>query len=229
MGNTLMYDGTVNGCPKGQYLFTGLWYTTFRHLAATVMPDGLCGAFCPVERMEVVYMRKTIFILISLAFTGGLLLYTAQANLDLLTQTYPNPKFVIFGMLALEGGVLYWTGAYLLHWTGTHKGIAVVMIAVDAIFSLTGFFIEMSNYNASHSYLGQIPSVVVIVAGDVALNVGMGIIIHLLPDDRNITKEDFRPLVNGAKSMAGKVKEAGSTLAQTMPALSKKDDTKTGG
>ena len=174
-------------------------------------------------------MRKTIFILISLAFTGALLLYTAQANLDLLNQVYPNPKFVIFGMLALEGGVIYWTGAYLLHWTGHHKGIAVVMIAVDAFFSLTGFFIEMSNYNASHIYLGQIPSVVVIVAGDVALNVGMGIIIHLLPDDRNITKEDFRPFLNGAAKVGGKVKEAGSTLAQTMPALSKKDTTKTDG
>lgn len=174
-------------------------------------------------------MRKTIFILISLAFTGGLLLYTAQANLDLLTQTYPNPKFVIFGMLALEGGVIYWTGAYLLHWTGQHKGIALVMIAVDAFFSLTGFFIEMSNYNASHAYIAQIPSVVVIVASDVALNVGMGIIIHLLPDNKSITREDLRPLVNGVKSMAGKVKEAGNTLVQTTNGLHRKDGTKIDG
>ncbi len=74
-------------------------------------------------------MRKTVIVILSILFTGALLLYTAQANLDLLTQVSPNPQFVGFAMVALEGGVLYWTGYYLLHWHGIHKGIAMVVQA----------------------------------------------------------------------------------------------------
>ncbi len=86
-------------------------------------------------------MRKTVIVILSILFTGALLLYTAQANLDLLTQVSPNPQFVGFAMVALEGGVLYWTGYYLLHWHGIHKGIAMVMIFICFLFSMVGFFV----------------------------------------------------------------------------------------
>ncbi len=153
-------------------------------------------------------MRKTIFIFISLLFTGGLLLYTAQANLDLLIRIYPNPRFVIFGMLALEGGVIYWLGAYLLHWTGQHKGIALCMVGIDALFSLIGFFIDISLDSGSKVFLQQLPPVVILIGLDAAFNVGMGIVIHLLPDGREITREDFRPLVEAANRAGQNIKNA---------------------
>jgi len=146
-------------------------------------------------------MRKTVFVFVSLLFTGGLLVYTGMANLDLLTRVSPNPRFVGFGMLCLEGGVIYWTAAYLLHWNGTHKGISLVMIGIDALFSLTGFFIEISNTNASNTFIGQLPPVVVILAIDVAFNVAIGMIVHLLPDNHKLTKEDFQPIIEGSQKV----------------------------
>lgn len=144
--------------------------------------------------------------------------YTGWANLDLLTQVYPNPRFVLFGMLALEGGVVYWIGAYLLNTTGTHKGIAVVMVGIDICFSLVGFFIEISNFNAQHQFINQLPAVPIIIAVDVALNVGVGWIVHLLPDNRSVTKEDFRPLVDTTRNLVshfnGKKGEETSTRSR---------------
>jgi hypothetical protein len=153
-------------------------------------------------------MRKVIFIFVSLLFTGGLLVYTGLANLDLLTRVSPNPRFVGFGMLCLEGGVMYWTAAYLLHWCNTHKGIALVMIAIDALFSLTGFFIELSNTNASSTFINQLPPVVIILSIDVAFNVAVGMIVHLLPDNHTLNKADFQPVLDSIT----KVKDATSEM-----------------
>jgi hypothetical protein len=153
-------------------------------------------------------MRKTVFIFISLLFTGGLLVYTGLANLDLLTRVYPNSRFVIFGMLALEGGVIYWIVTYLLHWTGQHKGIAVCMIGIDALFSGMGFFYDISLQSGSHAFMGQLPPVVVLISLDVVFNVAVGIVAHLLPDGREVSREDFRPLVEAARSAGQNIKNA---------------------
>ena len=89
-------------------------------------------------------MRKPLIVIMSIIFTGALLIYTAQANLNLLQQVYVNPQYVIFGMLALEGGVLYWLGYYLLHWNANHKAIALTMVVIDFILSMIGFFMDLN-------------------------------------------------------------------------------------
>jgi hypothetical protein len=157
-------------------------------------------------------MRKTLIVIMSVLFTGALLLYTAQANLDLLTRVSPNPQFVAFAMVALEGGVIYWTGYYLLHYNGVHKGIALFMIFADFVFSMVGFFVDTNMVAVSKglgtSLASWFPHVILFVALDVVVNVFMGVMVHLIPDNRQITKEDFRPLVNGAT----KIREKASSL-----------------
>ncbi len=130
----------------------------------------------PVEASR---MRKALIVIISIAFTGALLIYTAQANLDLLQKIYVNPQYVIFGMLALEGGVVYWLGYYLLHWNGTHKAIALVMAVIDFILSMIGFFMD-GNVNTGSQIHTALPPVLIVMSFDVMLNVGMGLLVHFL-------------------------------------------------
>lgn len=124
--------------------------------------------------------RKTILALLTISFAGALLIFTAQANLDLLQAIYPNPQFYMFGLLALEGGTVYWTGYYLLHPGGTHKALAVFSLAVDAILSGTGFFYEMERTTNSVGTV-SLPPVITIVGFAVVFNVAMAIISHLIP------------------------------------------------
>ena len=149
-----------------------------------------------------------MIVILSILFTGALLLYTAQANLDLLTQVSPNPQFVGFAMVALEGGVIYWTGYYLLHWHGVHKGIAIVMIFIDFLFSMVGFFVDSDlvamRHNLGTSLASWFPSVILVVGADICLNVCVGIIVHLIPDSRQITKADFQPLLNAGNAIKDK-------------------------
>ena len=140
------------------------------------------------------------------------MVYTGLANLDLLTQVYPNPRFVFFGMLTLEGGVIYWVGAFLLNNNGVHKGISVIMIGIDAIFSLIGFFIDISNHNASQAFLSQLPSIPILLAIDVAFNVAVGWIIHLIPDTQ---KADLRPLVDTARNVVSHFQRNGAQERET--------------
>lgn len=131
-------------------------------------------------------MRTTIIVILSIVFTGALLVYTGIANLDLLTTVYPDPQFVGFGMLALEGGVLYWTGYYLLHWHGAHRGIAVCMAGLDFLFSMVGFFLDV-NLHAGNAVHTSLPPVIVVLSIDIAINVGMGILVHFLAHGRAAT------------------------------------------
>jgi hypothetical protein len=124
--------------------------------------------------------RKTIIALITIAFAGTLLVFTANANLDLLKSIYPNPQFYMFGLLALEGGTVYWTGYYLLHLSGVHKGLAVFSLAIDAALSGTGFFYEMERTTSSVGTI-SLPPVIAIVGFAVVFNVAMAIISHLIP------------------------------------------------
>jgi hypothetical protein len=124
--------------------------------------------------------RKTIIAAITIMFAGALLVFTAQANIDLLTSVYPDPRFVMFGLLALEGGVVYWTGYYLLHASGVHKGLAVIALAIDALLSGIGFFYEMENVTNSVGTI-KLPPVIIVVAAAVLFNVAMSIISHLIP------------------------------------------------
>lgn len=124
--------------------------------------------------------RKTIIACLTIAFAGTLLIFTGLANLALLKSIYPDPQFYMFGLLALEGGTVYWTGYYLLHPSGTHKGLAIFALAVDATLSGTGFFYEMENVTNSVGTI-SLPPVITIVAFAVVFNVAMAIISHLLP------------------------------------------------
>jgi len=124
--------------------------------------------------------RKTIIVCLTIAFAGALLIFTAMANLNLLKSVYPDPQFYMFGLLALEGGVVYWTGYYLLHLAGIHKGIAVIALAVDAFLSGTGFFYEMETMTGKIGTI-TLPPVIVIVAFAVLFNVAMALISHLVP------------------------------------------------
>lgn len=124
--------------------------------------------------------RKTIIACLTVMFAGALLVFTAQANIDLLNSVYPDQRFVMFGLLALEGGVVYWTGYYLLHASGIHKGLAVIALAIDALLSGVGFFYEMENVTKSVGTV-QLPPVIVVVAAAVLFNVAMSILSHLIP------------------------------------------------
>jgi len=124
--------------------------------------------------------RKTVIAAITILFAGALLIFTAQANIDLLNSVYPDQRFVMFGLLALEGGVVYWTGYYLLHASGVHKGLAVIALAIDALLSGIGFFYEMENVTNSVGTI-KLPPVIIVVAGAVLFNVAMSILSHLIP------------------------------------------------
>jgi hypothetical protein len=124
--------------------------------------------------------RKTIIACLTITFAGALLIFTAQANLDLLKAIYPDPQFYMFGLLALEGGTVYWTGYYLLHPGGSHKALAVFSLAVDAFLSGTGFFYEMERTTNSVGTV-SLPPVITIVGFAVVFNVAMAILSHLIP------------------------------------------------
>jgi hypothetical protein len=124
--------------------------------------------------------RKTIIICLTAAFAGTLLVFTAQANLDLLRAIYPDPKFYMFGLLALEGGTIYWMGYYLLHLSGAHKALAIFALVIDAILSGTGFFYEMEMHTNSVGTV-QLPPVIIIVGFAILFNVGWSLLCHLIP------------------------------------------------
>jgi hypothetical protein len=86
----------------------------------------------------------------------------------------------MFGLLALEGGVVYWTGYYLLHASGVHKGLAVIALSIDALLSGIGFFYEMETMTHSVGTV-QLPPIIVVVAGAVLFNVAMSLLSHLIP------------------------------------------------
>ncbi len=157
-------------------------------------------------------MRKTIIAFISILFTGALLLYTVQANLDLLVKVSPNPQFVGFALLTVEGGVLYWLAYYLVHWNGVHKGIAVCMIFVDFLFAMTGFFVDENSVAVEHG-LGTnlsvwFPHVILIVTLDITIIVFMGILIHLLPGKSTTTiGDELSPLVLKTRQAASSLKD----------------------
>jgi hypothetical protein len=156
-------------------------------------------------------VRKTIIVFISILFTGALLLYTVQANLDLLVKVSPNPQFVGFALLTVEGGVIYWLAYYLTHWNGVHKGIAVCMIFVDFVFAMTGFFVDENSVAMEHglgtSLQNWFPHVILIVTLDIAINVFMGILIHLLPGKSTTTiAEELSPLAIRTRQVASGLK-----------------------
>ncbi len=124
-------------------------------------------------------MRKPLIVIMSIIFTGALLIYTAQANLNLLQQVYVNPQYVIFGMLALEGGVVYWLGYYLLHWNNNHKAIALTMVIIDFILSMIGFFMDL-NLRTGDQIKTALPPILIVMTFDVIINVGVGLLIHFL-------------------------------------------------
>lgn len=124
-------------------------------------------------------MRKPLIVIMSIIFTGALLVYTGQANLNLLEQIYINPQYVAFGMLTLEGGVLYWLGYYLLHWDANHKALALTMTVIDFILSMVGFFLDL-NLHTGDQVKTALPPVLVVMSIDVMLNVGVGLLIHFL-------------------------------------------------
>jgi hypothetical protein len=135
--------------------------------------------------------QKTIIVLVSLIFTGGLLVYTGNANLDLLSRVYPNPNFVGFGMLSLEGGVIYWTGYYLLHWAGNHKGVAVVMVVLDFLLSMVGFFMDINLGAGGAVKTDLFPPTIIVLSADIAVNVGMGILVHFLPTGESPEQQQY--------------------------------------
>ena len=124
--------------------------------------------------------RKAIAVLVSAAFTGALMVYTGMANLDLLRATYPNPGFYMFGLLCLEGGIVYWEAQFFIHLSGIHKAMAAFMMVVDLLISCTGFVYETESVTHSMGTI-QLPPVVAIVAFAVVVNVGMALNSHLIP------------------------------------------------
>lgn len=139
-------------------------------------------------------MRKPLIVIMSIIFTGALLVYTAQANLNLLQQVYVNPQYVAFGMLALEGGVIYWLGYYLLHWDNNHKAIALVMSGIDFLLSMIGFFMDLNMHTGDQVHTA-LPPVLIVMSIDVALNVGVGLLVHFLPhgQEQQITSHSPTP------------------------------------
>lgn len=124
-------------------------------------------------------MRKPLIVLISIVFTGALLFYTANANLNLLQQLYPDPQYVAFGMIALEGGVIYWLGYYLLHWDNNHKAIALVMTVIDFAISMLGFFMDL-NLHSGNAIKTALPPALIVMTFDIILNVGVGLLVHFM-------------------------------------------------
>lgn len=164
--------------------------------------------------------RKGIIALITIMFSGALMVFTAQANLDLLKSVYPNPQFYMFGLLALEGGIVFWVGYYLLHLNGTHKAIAVISLAIDAILSGVGFFYEMENTTKAVGTV-SLPPVIVIVAFAVVFNVGMAIICHLIPSQASDSYVVQSPVptrvVEAAPSPTPQLVPAATAQTATLP------------
>ena len=120
--------------------------------------------------------------LISYLFGGSIFLYTANANLTLLSQTYPEPQFIGFGLFALEGGIVAWFLLYKLSSSGTHKGLALFNVVVCSLFSLVGFLVETLHVTGQIGPVG-VPPVAYVVVGAVAWNAIMSIVYKLKPHD----------------------------------------------
>lgn len=139
-------------------------------------------------------------------FGLALLLFTAIANLNLLMSVYPDPQFVGFGLLALEGGTLGWTIVYFLTSPQAHKGLCVVGIVVDTLISFVGFMYEMAA--KTHTTFPFQPPVIYVVGIAVVFNISLGLCYKLIPSG---TRIEYIP-PTWAQWIANKV--AGSTRVQ---------------
>lgn len=114
------------------------------------------------------------------AFCLGLLIYTAMGNLALLTHVYPDPQFVGFGLLSLDGGVVAWTIlAFLTRKDTAHFGIVLLGLAVDSLLSCTGFMYELSA-RTGEGLPVQLP-VIYVIGFAVVFNIGAALVYKLLP------------------------------------------------
>lgn len=124
--------------------------------------------------------RKTLLWLLAIAFGGSLMIYTGMQNLELLKSVNDDPNFYMFGLLALEGGIVFWTGYYLLHPSGRHKGMSVFAIVVDSIMSGTGFFYNMERITHAVGTFA-LPPVIVVIWFAVVFNIAFIMLCKLIP------------------------------------------------
>lgn len=144
------------------------------------------------QEQEMNSFRKALIIIVSVIFTGALLIYTAMANLNLLQQIYPDPQYVMFGLFALEGGVIYWFGYYLLHIDGSHKAIALVACFLDFVISMVGFFMDL-NLHSGNAVRTALPPSLMVMTADIILNVGVGLLVHFLNHSGTRPKVRYAP------------------------------------
>lgn len=125
-------------------------------------------------------------------FALGLLIFTAIANLALLTRIYPDPQFVGFGLLALEGGTVVWTViSFLTNKRSPHFGICLVGLGVDTLLSFTGFMYEMAGKTGTSLPINM--PVIYVVGFAVVFNIAAGLCYKLVPRQPGIQFPQYYP------------------------------------
>jgi hypothetical protein len=126
---------------------------------------------------------------IPIMILGGLLLvYTAYRSYNFISMTLPADKQVLalFGLMALDGGLIFWFATYLFFQMGTaQRWIALCMMAVDFSGAVITFVAD-TFYTGGQLGLVQmmadatITSIVLALCGYIALNVAMAGVYHIV-------------------------------------------------
>lgn len=131
------------------------------------------------QRRQLTPGEVVAYFIIAL-FALGLLIYTAIGNLALLQRVYPDPQFVGFGLLALDGGIVVWTVlSFLTRKDSSHFGICLVGLGVDTLLSFTSFMYELA-FKTGSSLPVSVP-VIYVIGFSVIFNVGAGLCYKLIP------------------------------------------------
>jgi hypothetical protein len=158
-----------------------------------------------------------------------LLVYSAARSLDFIQMTLPADKAILayFGLMALDGGLVFWLLNFLNGSRGWQRVIALIMIFVDffgAVLMFTLDTILNTGQAGLTAVLDQntIQAAVIALSAVIASNVGATVMHHIMDPDnlRKMAEEEARDKI---ESMALKEvqQNAGLLAAELAPQIGK--------
>ena len=169
-------------------------------------------------------MHKSMKNVYVTAIGLALLIYTGTRTYEFLTMTLPPEKQIlaIFGLVALDGGLVLWLLTYQSTGLGMgQRAIAMLMILTDFI-GCAVTFISDTAYNTGKAGLTAVMSendiltIVLAVSAVIAANVGAATAFHMLDPEAqkkralsdakaHIDEESIRLIQDGAPQLAAKM------------------------
>jgi hypothetical protein len=179
-------------------------------------------------------VKKSIGSILVTALGLLLLVYSGARSMDFIALTLPPGQQIlaVFGLFALDGGIIFWLLNFLGGARGQQRAIALIMIVIDFIGAVTMFTLD-TLYNTGQAGLvetmkpGDIQAAVIGLSVIIALNVGGTILHHLLDPDNlhNMAEEDAKDLIEAltVKEIIANAHQLASEIAPERGAAWKKE------